>query len=277
MRWSLGLSLLILVALTILLSGVNSIARSGEIGKNKHTTAVAKQTKTTQYQQQQVPLSVLQSVQTTFLEAVHTIEAKAEAQAKQASPEPEYWYTPSAQKGLLIIGFFYTVFAGCQAWAIRTQIQLQSRPKLIVRNIVHQEPVARGFPISGQFYVANVGDSRATITASLSMVYWSENPLPMRRPYEGRKVNGAAGGIIEAGAAQTGVFASDEVLGVIHSAIFSPEEVAPLVRETALFVMGWIEYRDTRKVSRRTAFCRRFDRGIGRYIAVKDPDYEHAE
>jgi hypothetical protein len=41
--------------------------------------------------------------------------------------------------------------------------------------------------------------------------------------------------------------------------------------------MGWINYADDLGFVRRTAFCRRFNPESGRFVAVDDPDYEHAE
>jgi hypothetical protein len=41
--------------------------------------------------------------------------------------------------------------------------------------------------------------------------------------------------------------------------------------------MGWIEYSDGLGFIRRIAFCRKYDHDQGRFFAIDDPDYEHAE
>jgi hypothetical protein len=44
-----------------------------------------------------------------------------------------------------------------------------------------------------------------------------------------------------------------------------------------IYVMRWIEYRDEIGTPRRAAFCRCYNADTGRFFAVDDPDYEHAE
>jgi hypothetical protein len=43
-----------------------------------------------------------------------------------------------------------------------------------------------------------------------------------------------------------------------------------------LICVGYIIYKDGRGVSRQTGFCRRYDIGAGRWIAVKDDEYEYS-
>ena len=45
----------------------------------------------------------------------------------------------------------------------------------------------------------------------------------------------------------------------------------------AIYVLGWVAYRDDLGLVRRTAFCRKHDHAEGCFIAVKNQDYEHAE
>jgi hypothetical protein len=75
---------------------------------------------------------------------------------------------------------------------------LTQRPKLRIRNVVVRYPVPihrqpfrlfePGQPISGQFYVVNIGGTVARVVEGDCRVYWTEEGLPMERPYEGQEV-----------------------------------------------------------------------------------------
>ena len=98
----------------------------------------------------------------------------------------------------------------------------------------------------------------------------------MERPYEGKSGNNFLGTFeLEPGESATGVFASEKPLGDEASHIRS------LTRGCHLYVLGWIEYKDDRKIARRTAFCRLYrvaDNQLHpRFYPVDDPDYEHEE
>jgi hypothetical protein len=41
-----------------------------------------------------------------------------------------------------------------------------------------------------------------------------------------------------------------------------------------IYVMGWISYVDANKTPRRTVFCRRYNKGLKRFVPVENPDYE---
>jgi len=52
----------------------------------------------------------------------------------------------------------------------------------------------------------------------------------------------------------------------------------------SLYVMGWVEYRDgtydletDSQLTRRTAFCRKFDTSTRRFVRIDDDDYEYEE
>jgi hypothetical protein len=173
-----------------------------------------------------------------------------------------------------------------QASIARDTLVLTQRPKLIVRNVVLMSPLQepppgpdpwfyKGARLSGQFYVVNVGGTPATITESGCWVVWKVNNqslagLPMRRPYEGQNGNNPVLATLNPGESAPGIFQSDEYL----------DDEINQVRGGSwrLYVLGWVEYLDERKVKRRTGFCRQYDVNKRRFFAVKnDPDYEHAE
>jgi len=171
-----------------------------------------------------------------------------------------------------------------QATLLEKSFLLTHRPKLIVRNVVVKRPVAdgnadpfyEGARVRGQFYLQNVGDSRATITESGCWVVWKKNDaplpgLPMERPYEGQNGNNPApvGSSLLPGVTLTMVFQSDDFL--THE--------AQRVRESnwPLYVMGWVEYKDDVGTQRRMTFCRRYDANKRRFVVEDDPDYERQE
>lgn len=54
--------------------------------------------------------------------------------------------------------------------------------------------------------------------------------------------------------------------------------MASLIDQTAnMYVIGRVGYIDELGGMRSTAFCRKWDDDKGRFFAVDDPDYEHAE
>jgi len=171
-----------------------------------------------------------------------------------------------------------------QASLLETSFVFTHRPKLIVRNVVIRRGVADGNAdpfyenarIGGQFYLQNVGDSRATITESGCWVVWKKNDapligLPMERPYEGKNGNNPApaGTSLLPGVTLTITFQSDDFL--THEAQRVREGNWPL------YVMGWVEYKDDVGTERRMAFCRRYDGTKRRFVVEKDPDYDRAE
>jgi hypothetical protein len=169
-----------------------------------------------------------------------------------------------------------------QASLLEKSFVFTHRPKLIVRNVVTSRAVSDGKDdpfyenalLGGQFYVQNVGDSRATVTESGCWVIWkkSDTPLaglPMKHPYEGKEGNHPLpiGANLLPGETLTAIFQSEDYL--THEAQRVREGNWPL------YIMGWIEYKDDVGTQRRMAFCRRYDRSKGRFVIEDDPYYEH--
>jgi len=245
-----------------------------------------------------VPLSVQETSQSALLEALRALHAEQEARAKDRRLSYEPWYAPAvlAQIVLCFIGAGYTYYAARQWGSIREQtlianktLLLQFRPKLIVRNFVVRPPIAdevpqptfpivffKNYPVSGQFYVANIGGIPAIVTESHCIVHWRKGLLPMRRPYEGDNGNNPVQGRIEAGGRATALFLSDKPLELSHTELGHPSfpDFDPV---WTLYIMGWIEYADGLGFERRMAFCRKYDHRTDRFIAIDDPDYEHTD
>ncbi len=166
------------------------------------------------------------------------------------------------------------------------------RPKLRVRNVVINDPQSAdgrkhsllqpGHVVTGQFYLVNVGESRADILDGHCMVFWNLHGLPMSRPYEGAFDNlQAASRTLLSGESTPVLFRSDRPMGAE-----GPQIGTNTINAQSLFVMGWITYCDRNNDVRRTSFCRKFLKfgppgttgsPAGRFYIVEDPDYEHEE
>ncbi len=165
----------------------------------------------------------------------------------------------------------------------RQELILTQRPKLRVTNVIVRQPkpanaerpielFAIGHLVSGQFYINNVGGTPATITNIGCWVHWAATPLPMERPYEGKKGNIPMEReyVLYPGESITIPFESDNQMKKEPGVYISRGE------HWRLWVMGWIEYRDDLKIKRRIFFCRKYNPGE-RFSAVSDPDYESYE
>ena len=150
------------------------------------------------------------------------------------------------------------------------------RPKLRVRNVVITSGNFReGDVFGGQFFVENLGGSKATIVESHCEFLWNVAGLPMERPYEGKTGNNP----ITKG---TVVAANIAVVGLLE---YNFETLSSGVRQRGpndgdrIFFLGWIDYTDEGVTRRRKAFCREYkrrDEGSNRFWPVEnDPDYEN--
>jgi hypothetical protein len=107
--------------LVLLLSAAKN--ESGKTRPNQYKKATAEHSQSTNNQEPQVPLSVLQSSDAALRKAVSTIKKQAEAAEKQANAYKESWDSPSVlvQVGLLVVGIAYSIFAALQWSAIKEQ------------------------------------------------------------------------------------------------------------------------------------------------------------
>jgi hypothetical protein len=176
--------------------------------------------------------------------------------------------------------------AKLEAYAAQRMLILTQRPKLRVRNVVVRYPVPihrqpfrlfePGQPVSGQFYVVNIGGTVARLVEGDCRVYWTEQGLPMDRPYEGQGVETVVPSYkLEAGQSSPITFQSRNIMGP------EGDDIRVFAGNWRLYVMGWIEYTDDLDNHRRTAFCREYRQipggSGGRFFPIDDPDYEHEE
>ena len=176
--------------------------------------------------------------------------------------------------------------ARSEANAAQRMLVLTQRPKLRVRNVVVKYPVPNhrppfrmfeaGQPITGQFYVANIGGTVARIVVGDCRVYWTRQGLPMERPYEGQEIENPLPPVkLEAGQSTLVPFYSRQAMGP------EGDDIRTFAAGWRLYVMGWIEYSDDLNNPRRTTFCREYRQvlhsSLGHFLPVDDPDYEHEE
>lgn len=160
----------------------------------------------------------------------------------------------------------------------RDEFIADKRPRLRVRNVVVRPASVTGYYptlfhpkqfVGGQCYIANHGGTDAIIVEAHCEVFWTNIPLPMQRPYEGK--NAAIRSTIPPGGSLPFPFQSDRPLGERES------DDIKSGGNCQIYVLGWVEYDDLRGVRRRTAFCRMYDPVRLRFFAVDDLDYEHEE
>jgi hypothetical protein len=159
---------------------------------------------------------------------------------------------------------------------------LTQKPKIAVRTFYFSEPRGVGgigyVPkkienesfCTGQFYIANVGGTAATVKEIVSKVYLGRvDHLPARRPYEG-EIGSLEEKVIQAGESSTYLFGLPQPLDTTQANSLQSSY-------TMLCVLGWIGYTDGLGIYRRTHFCRKYDQRKDRFVVVEDTDYENAE
>ena len=199
--------------------------------------------------------------------------------------------------GLVIVGVAQAYILWRQTGIINQTLILTDRPKLIVRNLaisepsqssrINREPSEKPFrpeeKITGALWVVNPGNGDAHFQRGWCGVYNGQG-LPMEVPYDSRvgfsPLNGSTirpGERVEL--RFTGTGPSDDQVAAANAAPvqrrIGGNDPAPIPLD--LYVLGWIDYRDDLGITRRTAFCRRYERTRDRFIAVKDRDYEYAD
>lgn len=186
-----------------------------------------------------------------------------------------------------------------QAKTAYASLVLTQPPKLVVRELILNEPsyddrftsvrsseypFKPGSPIKGCLSVVNTGATKAVVTASCHTLL--HTGIPERLPREFLRKRDAGEQLLLVGETVTssqtipcrftGEGASVEQISrwkdKAHPYTHKPS--SPLY----LYVLGWVDYTSTDdpKVPHRTAFCRRFDSGLDRFVAVDDGDFEYA-
>jgi len=169
---------------------------------------------------------------------------------------------------------------------IETEFVSAHRPRLIVRHI---GLVADHSPIStivmlghdadatGGLSVVNAGGTNARIVRATYKIYFSNSGLPARSPlsYENPHMLLDKGTLIKCG--------ESKVVEIWDKVDLGPPDSTGLrdIRQFetegwAIYVMGQIRYQDDSGADHFMGFCRE-RQSNGRFLAVKDPDYEYQD
>ena len=158
---------------------------------------------------------------------------------------------------------------------------LTQRPRLIVRNVVVKRSentipprplFERGMPVSGQFYISNIGGTPARIIEIGCWVEWYQGELPMERPYEGKEgCKLSAPVVLQPSQSTPWPFTSEQIMGDEANSVLLNND------RWGICVLGWVAYKDDAEIERRTAFCRRWSVDRQRFMPVADTDYQHEE
>jgi hypothetical protein len=119
--------------------------------------------------------------------------------------------------------------------------------------------------------LVNTGETRATIEFCCTILHWQEGPLPTVNPIDRLNINKEEPPIILEGGSRL-------TMGGITGGPLSGGDIGNIiVGSMNLYVIGWIRYRDDRKVIRETRFCRMWNNSERRFSAINDSDYEYSD
>lgn len=126
MRWFGRFFLLVLLTLIVFLSVAS--AGSKNLRADEHQKSPNEQTNVIEQRKPgpTVPVRLYDTTQTALISALGALHSEQEARAKEKNAKDEGWHAPAVrvQIGLLVIGLFYTFFAGSQWLAIKRQTEL---------------------------------------------------------------------------------------------------------------------------------------------------------
>lgn len=154
------------------------------------------------------------------------------------------------------------------------------RPRLVVRRV----SVVENNGIYGiQYFIHNIGDSRATIVKVSDRVWLptqTEN-LPAIPDYEeSRDMNTILNSGQWMGGLHTPTTINQERLGLVfgyNNVIKEMPSLSNLQEDGGILFLGFIEYEDQVGTTRNTAFLRQFDFKTERFNAINHPDYEYQD
>jgi hypothetical protein len=213
----------------------------------------------------------------------------SEQQAIAAACEPNGYFcrlfgAANLPTVLLVFIGIGGVWAGLETLtAIKRELVLTQRPRISVQNFyfsemrgvggVYNTPsgIQNGSFCTGQFYIRNVGGSRARIEEIYCDIWAEEEQgkLPMKCPYEG-KIGKEGKWEILPGQSMTWLFGRTEPLT-------DDVGMKRIMGRNSVYVLGWIGYRDDLGTYRSMRFCRQYTPSKDRFLAVDDKDYEYAD
>jgi hypothetical protein len=141
------------------------------------------------------------------------------------------------------------------------------RPKIIVWSLDFGGDANGDEPIPATFRYVNSGDSPAVITAFGSrFMRLSEPAIPSGLQFNHQEIDPP----IEVESGMHGFRLTEETLSpdeIVQSGIWDTDK---------LVCVGYVLYRDRNGTRRQVGFCREFDAKTGRWIPLKDDEYEYS-
>jgi hypothetical protein len=146
--------------------------------------------------------------------------------------------------------------------------------------------IKAGQRLEGEVAFLLMGRQEANITATICSTYWTEKNLPMLRPYnpggDRNYFDWCVGPKIIGAPVPTGIETDKEIpppFKMLPGAVGKWEfktSVPPNYsqKKQSLYVFGYIIFRDPVMPKRYSLFARKYDPGKGRFVTVKDPNYE---
>jgi len=149
------------------------------------------------------------------------------------------------------------------------------RPRLIVRNVtikppyVEGIPYALGKPLQIEWAVVNTGDTPSKIVSGNASLLVIDHLFDARTPYSDEPDN-MKGITLAPGGAYTFIMQDDRIV------FENPSKWHCIInKEKILYFYGFITYQDDIGIERRTAFCRKYDPAVKKFVIVNDIDYEY--
>ena len=168
---------------------------------------------------------------------------------------------------VIIAIFTATLYRATESIHLLTRQQYLAayRPLLKIRYVRLTGGTAKE-NVSAQFTVVNASTSRAVVIGHGAKFEWFKEPLP--HPLLFNMAQFIEETDFPAGAEQACHVQGDFTLPSFDH-VFRKDE--------GLYLYGVIVYTDDLGAQRTTAFCRRYESGSHRFVAVEDPDYEYTD
>lgn len=183
-----------------------------------------------------------------------------------------------------------------QANSASEQLKFSFPPKIHVINLMLFPEARRGQPpvieagqrLEGEVEFILVGRRKVNVLTTICNAYWTENKLPMLRPYingGGQLFDWCVGPKMIGPPAPKGVPLDKLLLtkfpmlpGGVAKFDFKTSVPADYAKKKqSLYIMGYAEFDDGVMEHRYSLFLRKYDPAKGRFVTVKDPNYERED
>lgn len=191
---------------------------------------------------------------------------------------------------------FSAYFSWESAVAAADSLKMNFPPKIHTINLMlfpegrrGEAPVIEaGQRLEGEVAFLLVGKRKVDVLATICNTYWTEKNLPMLRPYnsgDGRLFDWCVGPKMIGDPIPKGI-PLDKLLstpfqmlpGAVAKWDFKTSVPADYAKKRqSLYIMGYITFNDDVMKQRYSLFLRKYDPAKGRFVTVKDPNYERED